>query len=221
VGIKGLCAAGGPDFMNVWVDRAGRLWRAGDNGVGVCLGYDEYLEGLDDETIVAWREEETPGGRNAEFYICGPDETFILTRTGLSRSTRLATSVHSFDGETKAIASGSQSAVEIETEAHDMATRTLKTIETAQVGATDLASIQGRVAWRHTGQDAFTYSRWKNANPRSVLHPIVTGMDLRLAVKGTAGLGAKIEYLLLHWKQDDKRPIRGIYPTNAGQTIAE
>mgnify|MGYP001559166615 CR=1 FL=1 len=124
-------------------------------------------------------------------------------------------------GETVAIASGAQAEFEVETEAVDMATRTYKTIETVQAATSDMTNVQARVGWRHTGNAAIAYSRWKKMNPRSVANPIVTGMDLRIAIKGTAGANAKLDYLLVGWKQDDKRPIRGIYPTNAGQTIAD
>lgn len=104
---------------------------------------------------------------------------------------------------------------EVTTDVIDFSTKAIKSVQEVEVMGEALEDVQVSVYYRHDHTSSFSQSDWIDVNAAGVAYPIVTGIDFKIAIKGTyAGHGSQsFEALLVdahvRWQIVDYRGIRG------------
>lgn len=221
--VPGICnrmAVGAADDQQVWVDKRGNLWRmSGDFKPEMLRYFDQFYGYRDPDANIIFTHDP---GQN-EFHISDGSIGYILSPTGLAKTGRMTTSILTdSEGELTGVSYEDDDDILVTTDTYDMGQRTIKTIHAVQVGGAYLTDLECAIDWRVIGTDSpesFERSPWIPMNKEFVAYPMVSGVDLRVAIRGKAGSLAKIDYISIEWQMSDKRPLRGIY-SNAAETAS-
>lgn len=217
LGILGRITAGGDDNGHVFIDERGNLWRMGpDFGTELLrqsARFSEWLKQCRGMVTISKDSIEE------EYYIASGDGGFVLSKTGLAEMSGNVTSLVTADRKLSGVEYGGSRAFEFTTDTYDMGYRTFKSIERVQIAANDVTGLEARTEFKDLDSGKWRGSPWTRFNREGWAVPKCSGVDLRVAIRGTAGPQAKIDYLTIHWKNDDKRPLRGLV-SNAGETAA-
>ena len=205
VGITDRGSVGGDDSEHVFVDTNGSLWKLGGDYIPQRLGYREFFfPMLNREIAITFEPEER------EFYISDDEECFVLTSQGLGQVPEIITSGAFVQGDLRVVSGRQRRIGKIVTNTFDYGLRAIKKVETIEVGASEYDKMLAAVQFSYVGDTIFRESQPIRVGPEGIAFPQVSGVDLRLVLKGFEE-GTRIDSLSSRWKLSDKRAIRGIY----------
>ena len=210
IGIVGRGAAAGDDLQQLCLGEDGHLYRIRGSEAGPQvedLGYEEYFASMlggTDEVVIAYDHQP----RNRDFYICASDEGFVLSKTGLGKVSSVVTSLI-YDNGLKGFTSSQSVSSQFTTDQFDLGLRSIKHIQMIHIGFTDVTTPMLRVDYKYNTNTTWSYGAWKTVNAEGFVAPAMSGVDFRLAFKGTFGANAKVDYMQMMWHGPDKRGIRG------------
>ena len=208
VGIAGRGAVAGNNLTQAFIDTSGKLWRVEGDQFPQELGYQEYFTSMLGNTIV--------GAYNPidkDFYFSDGTASFLLTDGGLTKITQNITSIVVDGGTPKAIfpAYSNADAFEIVTNEFDMGQKAIKHIRSVETASENCSSIQVKVFYAFNDDTAFSDTGWVSVNAFGIAHMSVSGVDFKLAVKGTAdGTDSRLDMVRVKYVGEDKRHIRGV-----------
>lgn len=207
VGIDGRGSVGGDESEHIYLDEKGFLWSLDAGLSHKRLGYKEFFGGmLGSNVTISFDPEER------EYFICNSSKGYVLTRSGLAEMNQLVSSVIYASGGLKGIQSTlTDKEARIVTGLFDMGLRSLKSLESVEVGVASTAKIEAGVDFRFKKKDTLTRTLYKVLNDEGVARIIQAGADFRLAIKADDYADVDIDYIIAKWKLSDKRSVRGIY----------
>jgi len=223
-GIKGRGAVGGDLHEHVFIDNEGDVWRLTPELQPKLLGYKEFFSSLTAADLgVAFESGDAGPIARREYYLGDGSATYILTPQGLCSSSLKPTSlIRSGSSVVGAAVAGSLAglaSVSLTSDTIDCGDRGRKVIGWIEVGCTDIADLAVSLYYRYDASETFFQTDWVEANNEGCAFLGVACQDFRVAVQGTAGSDAHVDYIKIRWRQDDARYRRGL-EEGAGQQSA-
>jgi hypothetical protein len=215
VGLCGRYAVGGNENVHLWVDKAGWVWLMKGDYSPKLLGYQEWiLSEIYDLTkiVVSYNEAKD------DFYISDGETTFLVNERGMTQIFQHPTSCFSYGGGIVGIMTESVNiTAEVATDRLDMLNKDIKLITTVEADV-DSDYVYCAIDYRFNKSQDFVTSQYKKLNKMGFVTPIISGVDLRVRMKWTDYLNFSLGYILVRFKQVDKRSIRGTYVMPKGGT---
>jgi len=208
-GIHGRAAAGGDQYTQLYVDKAGYVRRIGAGLKVDMLDAHEWFETLSDITVAY------DSARN-EFHVAGTSGgtiySYCLTETGWCETPRCTTSVAVIDGVAQGVTEASDrwSDFRAVTDTLDMGTRAMKTVTEIEIGLSSGSNVM-------TVQLDYKLDRadtdWRPGAPltlrgKGVAHTMTTGVEFRLVITAAAYSTVEIDYIRFHWRPAGKVSVR-------------
>lgn len=224
-GVNNKGAVGGDENTQIFLDSEGELHMVeqGDGGRPKMqkLGYKEWFkDNLDLEWVISYDAHEQL------FYICNGNETFLLTRYGLSTCKQLVTSITYRDGTTACLGSEltDNQLIWVLDEA-DLFRAEITDLEWVKIGANKTQRYKVAIDYKYEDDDEWTRSDWKPVNSQGAVYIGIRARAFRLCIK-TVALDGNDEYEITEvdppdWitftiKHGDKRFTRGVNIANVG-----
>ncbi len=206
-GIADRGAVGGDIFEHVFVNEGGKLFKIGADYKLQMLGYEEYLGAYINEGTTVSHDSELKHS-----YISNKHRTFVLTETGLGRSSQVITSTVFTNGELLGIAEDTLEETHIVTESFDFQVRDLKTVTTMEVGLKCSEDVNAYVAvlYRYAKNDNFNFSDWTPLNKEGFARIQITALEFRFCVKVEDIENIEIDYINVRWQSSASRTKRGL-----------
>jgi len=207
VGMPSRGGAGGDHRIHAFRDNVGTAWTIGADFEVTRRGYSEFLAGLTDANVVVAFDPD-----QWDFHISDGSDGGTITKTGFGKSTRFPT--HLSYTENGLLAAYAPAAAvdndfEIITDTFDLGLRSVKTIKSVGVAATDVTNLKVSVEFKFTKVTTFNRTAEIVVTDEGFAFPIASGTDFRIRVTGTWGSNGKIDYIRVHWTQTDKRAAGG------------
>ncbi len=180
VGIPTRDSVAGDDKFHFFVDSDRWLWIMGVDLKPKKLGYQEYIETLNDNFIMSY------DSFNKDLYISDNSNCFLLTPYGMTKVHQLITSVVNIGGTSYgSISEGSNQDIILVTDTIDFGIRGIKTISTVELGVDCSSNVFIAIDYRYNKANGFSRSPWKLTGPEGVGTPIVSAPEMRVCVKTT------------------------------------
>jgi hypothetical protein len=161
-----------------------------------------------------------------EFYICGDEKSYILTKDGLC-DTPLAISSWAYLDDSLICSGGTIEEDEsnpdlsttdflVVTDIIDSGMRRMKTLTAVEVGGSCGAGNPFYVAveYRYDNNSLFTRSPWIRTTKEGAVFPNITAPEMRICIKSSDPTTAYLQYVTCRIKLTDKRYVRGLYATD-------
>jgi len=207
VGIASRGAAGGDHRIHAFMDNVGTAWTIPADLNLTRRGYSEFLAGLTDaKVVVAFDPDQW------DFHISDGSGGGTITKTGFGKSTRFPTELSYTAAGLLAVyapAAAVDNDFEIITDTFDLGLRSIKTIKSIEIAATDVTSLKVSVEFKFNKTTTFFRTADVVVTDEGSAFPIASGTDFRVRVTGTWGSNGKIDYIRVHWTQTDKRAAGG------------
>ena len=210
-GIPSTFAVAGDEDEHCFVDSYKNLWKVQAGQKPKYLGYREFITTLG--TIVMSKNSNLD-----DYYISDGVKTYLLSPYGLSQWFQYPTSLVWEDANKRLIgpiAVAADVTAYMASDTLDFGTRGIKTIMSMEIGSSGQTPT-ANVDYKYKVTDsAFTSSAFKTASPAGTVSPIVSGVELRVRVKGADYTKFDLDYVNVRYKYVDKRIVRGAYATDA------
>ena len=207
IGIMNRGAVAGDEQQHVYVDQFGSLCRlTGD--LQVTRAYQELFDSFDStvkQVAVCW----SPTLR--EFHISDGVTSYVFTETGLAAQNQRLTSIVCVNGVEQGVAAAAstQSTLAATTNTFDCGNRGIKQLAFVELGYTGLSNLVVTPYYRNSGT-SWTAGSAITANAEGVAYLGLSGVDFRLGISATTSANAKLDSIVVKYKQSDKRFIRGL-----------
>lgn len=210
-GIASRSSVGGTNSEHVFIDEAGWLWKVKADEAPRRLGFREFLIGmLDNNITISYDTIEE------DYYISDGERCFVLTRDEeLFETTFLTTSLAISGGGTVGVFDrpndNEKEYAILESDVLDFGLRSIKTIERIVVSATNTENISVRVKWRYKSSDDWSETLWYPTNYEGIAYLPVKGLEFKIGVRCIDYTKVDVDDIIIHFKTDDKRIVRGTY----------
>lgn len=204
IGIASRGAVACGEGKHLFIDTSGVLWAVTGEG-SKRLGYQEYLSPMLGTHIVGSYDP-----YEDEYRFANGTVAFVYNRDGLTQVEVMTTGTHFVQGGLVGIKKGTAGQSTFTTHTFDMSVRSIKHITVVEVAHTGLTNVEVMVKWSNTSA-APAATRWVPCNAHGVAHPMQSGIDFQVSVRGDAAAGAKIDLVTVRWKNNDNRAVRGFY----------
>ena|GEM_PF-5139988 len=204
-GIHGRAAAGGDQYIQIYVDKAGYV-RMISAGLKVeMLDAHEWFEALTNITVAydTARNEFHVAGRSGETIY-----SYCLTETGWCETPRCTTSVVVIEGVAQGVTEASErwSDFRAVTDTLDMGTRAMKTVTEIEIGLSSGSNAMTvQLDYKLDRED----TDWRPGAPlilrgKGIAHTVTTGVEFRLVITAATYSTVEIDYIRLHWRPAGK-----------------
>ncbi len=209
-GIASRSAAGGSSSEHVFVDSSGWLWKVSVGQPPKRLGFKEFFEPmLDNDIVVSYDPIEN------EYHISDGSICYTLKDNMLFESTFLISSIAEYNGISYAIPSrpgqDDDDYAIIVSDTFDFGLRSIKSIERIAVSGTGLDKVSIAIYWRMNPGDSWNLTNYSILNYEGFAFLKVSGLEFRLVIRSTDYSTFDVDSVMIHFKTDDKRYIRGTY----------
>ena len=210
-GVESRSSVGGNETEHVFVDEAGWLWRVRSGEAPRKLGFREFFENMIGNDIVV-----SHNPIEEEYYISDGSLCYVLTKDDkLYETTFLVTSIAVSGGGAVGVydrpGDADDNYAVMATDVIDMGMRSLKTIERVVVSTTNTTTVSVAVDWRNKTSDSWSRTSYYNTNYEGVAYLPVMGLEFRVVVRCTDYTKMDVDNVVIHFKVDDRRIVRGVY----------
>ena len=218
VGVPCKGAIGGDELSQVFVDNDNYLWEIGADLKAKRLGYQEFMESLNSDSIVVSLQP-----KSREFYISDGVHSYLLTPFGLCKVYQRPSSVVSDGvinyGTFDTTVEDEDLEARLTTDKLDFGVKGMKTVEGVEFGMEidPYAKAYGSIDYCYDGSGVFDRSDWLLLNPEGQCAPMVTAPEVRICFKVDDFAEVKVDSANVGIKFPDRRFRRGAYAieTNA------
>jgi len=209
IGIHNTGAVGGDDKTHLYLDQGGALWLL-ESGSGLKkLGYESIFGLWNNDTVLI-----SFNSREREFWISNGIETYYLSRTGLSKTSQIVSSIA---GYTQGYHIGLGSLMEdedqsfkIKTGTFDLGSRGLKTITEVELGIDSTVDVYVSIEFRYEKNGQWMETVAYPVNSEGIAYPRVECLEFRVIVSGSDYRSINLDYVNVFYQKSDKRGRRGL-----------
>ena len=204
IGLRAKGAVAGDEHQHCFVGSDNYLYRITADLKLEKLGYQEYMEGLDDNLIMSFNS-----GRQ-EFHISDETTCYLMSPYGLSGVHQRPTSLFYNAGTLEGVfLDGVDPEFNMLTDRIDLGVRGRKTIQSIELGCQGTGTFSVAVDYRDDSSAAFGQTDFVEVNNHKQVHLPISGTEFRVAVKCTEYEDTQLSYVKVKFKYDDLRNTRG------------
>lgn len=207
-GIPGKGCVAGDDNFHLFIDSWNRIHIVEASLKHTILDYSNHIANLSGDIIITFDR------LLSVFYISDGDRCYRY-EGGLSEVFQNPSGIARVGASLIGVTyDSSDTSAYFTTNTFDMQTRAIKSVQTVEVDI-NTNEAQGAVDYTFKSAIPLARSRLKSINNHGVFVPIVAGIDLRVHVKATSYVDFSVDSLVVRYKLNDKRYIRGPYAESA------
>ena len=214
-GIPTRSCVGGNLDRHVFFDQKGVMWTINSDLQIQRLGYQEFFK--DDVGL----EMSIVHDKNYdEFHITLPNDSFILTNSGLTRHSAQVITGFDYRNQFTGVVVPElieEKEVQIVTGITDLGVRGIKRINSLNLSLYDTGDVNVAVDYRFDHSDSFSRTPFVPVNKEGNAVVKASGVDFRFVVESSARENFELDYIQVKWQASDKRNIRGVYVAPTGQ----
>jgi hypothetical protein len=202
-GIAHRGALAATDGRLLWLDPSKSLWSASGGSAPARLDYSEFGTTLGANVLGAADLEQ------GTLFLSDGSNSLMLTEGGLAFAPECPTSLIHVEGELRGIVYDVPEAgqmLEVVTNAHDMGSPGMKTVETLVVTGGLPEGATATVDFRDSPLESWTRDTRRELNDEGVVDNIhCTAQEFRVVIESNDWQGASIDGIEVQWIQQDQR----------------
>lgn len=178
-------------------------------------GYKEYFFPLANPDLIIAKSDiaVNHNEEEEEFFISNNQSCYILTKSGLGSSSQLITSLINVDGLIVGMFDEKgEKFLEVMSDELDMGYRGMKTIDTVEVAGKWAQDPEFCLYYKYDQKKEWRQSRWVRANSRGSQVIMISANYIKVGVRVHPYSGSILTTLMVKWKREDLRDVRGIQP---------